>query len=43
MDREPDNNESELVARRRKANVRLALLLALVAVVIYFGFILSHV
>ena len=43
MDREPDNNESELVGRRRKANVRLALLLALVAVVIYFGFILSHV
>ena len=42
MNRESDNNDREFVARRRKANVRLALALALLVVAIYVGFILSY-
>lgn len=42
MKRENDSNESDFIARRRKANVRLALLLAFVVAAIYFGFILSY-
>ena len=42
--REPgaDNDGRDSVARRRKANVRLAVVLALLAAAIYFGFILSY-
>lgn len=39
---EPDSNARDFIARRRKANIRLALLLALVVAAIYFGFILSY-
>jgi len=42
VSREYDNNDREFIARRRKANVRLALALALLVVAIYVGFILSH-
>ena len=42
MDREPETDEREFIARRRKANIRLAICLALVAVAVYFGFILSY-
>jgi len=42
MDTGPERDESEFIARRRKANIRLAICLALVAAAVYFGFIVSH-
>ena len=42
MNRESDNNDREFMGRRRKANVRLALALALLVVAIYVSFILSY-
>ena len=42
VDREPDSDDREFIARRRKANIRLAIYLALVAVAVYVGFILSY-
>lgn len=37
-----EHDDQAAVARRRRANVRLAVLLALVAVAVYAGFILSY-
>lgn len=42
MGREPETGEREFIARRSKANIRLAVCLALVAAAVYFGFILSY-
>lgn len=42
VDRVPDSDEREIIARRRKANIRLAIFLALFALAVYFGFILSY-
>ncbi len=39
---ERDDHDDHDAARRRRANIRLAVLLALVAVAVYAGFILSY-
>jgi len=41
MGAKPERDEAA-AARRKKANIRLALLLALVVLAIYVGFIASH-
>jgi hypothetical protein len=43
VDREPGNDDRDFIARRRKANIRLAVFLALVAAAVYLGFILSYI
>lgn len=42
MGAKPERDEAAAAARRKKANIRLALLLALVVLAIYVGFIASH-
>ncbi len=39
---EPEKNDGGFTAKRKAANIRLAILLALVVVAVYAGFILSH-
>lgn len=42
MGAKPERDEAAATARRKRANIRLALLLALVVLAIYVGFIASH-
>lgn len=42
MGAKPERDEAATAARRKRANIRLALLLALVVLAIYVGFIASH-
>ena len=42
MGEKPERDETARAARRKKANIRLAVLLALTVLAIYVGFIASH-